>query len=289
MQAFLNRMKILTKYLLLGTIFILSLSFSNSNPLSESEANLVFNRVVKSVNSIQTMKFTLNNEERIGKSMMKGTQKVSMNVDPFQCHITMIEPGKGEELVYAGKKYDYQAIYEPAGFPYFQIELDPYGPLMRKNNHHTIFDLGYGKMMSILQYHMKAGEYKMTVSEMLRGDKGVYKIEIEFINFKYYNLKIDRVEKLTAFANRLYVNDYMLSELNDIDLGDDLKVGSIIKVPNAYAKKIELYIDKANGLPLSQIVYDEIGVYEKYDFSDLKINISIPEKRFESEMLGKTI
>ena len=117
----------------------------------------------------------------------------------------------------------------------------------------------------------------------------MYKIAIEFINFKYYNLKVDRVENLTAIADRLYVNDYMLSELNDIDLWDELKVRAILKVPNAYAKKIELYIDKANGLPLSQVVYDEIGVYEKYDFSDLKINISIPEKRFESEMLGKTI
>jgi len=282
-------MKILTKYFLLGIILILNFSFSSNNPLSESEANLVFNRLVKSVNSIQTMKFTLSNEERIGKSMMKGTQQVSMNIDPFQCHITMIEPGKGEELVYAGKKYDYKAVYEPSGFPYFQIELDPYGPLMRKNNHHTIFDLGYGKMMAILQFHMRPGDYNMKVSEILRGDKEVYKIEIEFINFKYYTMKVDRVEKLTAIAKRLYLNDYMLSELNDIDLWDDLKVGSMIKVPNSYAKKIELYIDKANGLPLSQVVYDELGVYEKYDFSNLKINISIPEKRFESEMLGKTI
>lgn len=282
-------MKTVSKYFLLGIIFILSLSFTDSNSLSESDSNVVFNELIKSVNAIQTMKFTLKNEERINGKMMKGTQKVSMNVNPFMCHITMIEPGKGEELVYAGAKYDYQAIYEPAGFPYFQIELDPYGSIMRKNNHHTIFDLGFKSMMSILQHHMKSEEYKMTVSEIVRGDREIYKIVINFTHFKYDYYIIDRVQSLSAIANSLYLNDYMLSELNNINLFETLKVGSSIKVPNSYAKKIELYIDKKNGLPISQIVYDEIGIFEKYDFSDLIINVTISGKRFESENLGKTI
>ena len=275
--------------IILGFISFFTLSFSSNNILPVEESQLIFSRLTEKINSIQTMEFTLTNQERIDGKMLKGIQKVTMNTLPFQCHITMIEPGKGEELIYAGAKYKNQAIYEPSGFPYFQIELDPYGSLMRKNNHHTIFDLGFKKMMTILDYHMKSSVYQMKVTEMEMDKKEIYKIEIDFTNFKYYNLKVDRAETVSDVAKRLYVSDYMLSVMNNVSFYDNLKLGSTIIVPNAYAKKIELYIDRSNGLPFAQVVYDDHGLYEKYEFSDLKINIPIPEKRYDAEMLGKTL
>lgn len=282
-------MNLACKSFILGFISFFILSFSSNNILPLEESQLVFSQLTEKINTIKTMEFILTNEERIEGSMLKGIQKVTMNTSPFQCHITMIEPGKGEELIYAGSKYKNQAIYEPSGFPYFQIELDPYGSLMRKNNHHTIFDLGFKKMMMILDYHMKSSAYKMTVTEMEMDKKKIYKIEIDFTNFKYYNLKVDRTETISDIAKRLFVSDYMLSVMNNVNYYDNLKAGSTIIVPSAYAKKIELYIDRSNGLPFAQVVYDDHGIYEKYEFSDLKINIPIPEKRYDAEMLGKTL
>jgi outer membrane lipoprotein-sorting protein len=117
----------------------------------------------------------------------------------------------------------------------------------------------------------------------------VQKMTITFSDFKYVSIRIDRKERLSELAERLTLNDYMLYELNNIDVSSELKVGSTLIVPTAYAKKVELYIDLTTGLPMTQIVYDDKGVYEKYEFSDLRINFPISEKRFNSEMLGKSL
>jgi outer membrane lipoprotein-sorting protein len=282
-------MRTVVKFFIPVLILLSSLSFSSSNEYSESDAKAAFKQLDNMVRSITSMEFTLVNSERIKNRMMKGKQRVSLTTQPFRCHITMIEPGNGEELIYAGAKYDYQAIYEPKGFPYMQLELDPHGSLMRKNNHHTIFDLGYTKMMSVLNYHMKNSPYIIDLSQMTLNAKEVQKMTITFSDFKYVSIRIDRKERLSELAERLTLNDYMLYELNNIDISSELKVGSTLIVPTAYAKKVELYIDLTTGLPMTQIVYDDKGVYEKYEFSDLRINFPISEKRFNSEMLGKSL
>ena len=282
-------MRIVLKTLLLGFCFITSLSFSSSNSLNENGSMHVFESLDLSIRSSSSMQFTLVNYERIGKRMMKGKQKVSLIPSPFQCYILMIEPGDSEELVYAGERYSNFVIYEPNGFPYIQLELDPKGSLMRKNNHHTIFDLGFGKMMEILKFHMHASSYEMSIDELRIDRKDIQKLSIEFTNFSYSKIVIKQKESLSDLANRMMLNDYMLYEINGIGLTDQLKVGSNILVPSAYAKKIELYIDKASGYPVSQIIFDDKGLYEKYEYSDLVINSFIPESRFKSENLGKSL
>lgn len=266
-------------------------SFSFSIPKSDGNegASLVFSELDESIKAINTMAFTLTNYERIDDQLLKGIQKVVMTTKPFRCHVTMIEPGDGEELVFAGEKYNNNAIYEPNGFPYIQLELNPNGALMRKNNHHTIFDLGYATMMEMLKFHMNQSEYTLDLSEFEIDGRVVLKLSIDFINFSIVDQMLTETESLNSLAKRLKLNDYMLSELNSIDISDDLKKGSKINLPSSYAKKIELHIDADSGLLVSQIVYDEKGVYEKYEFSDVQVNIVIPENRFDSEMLGKAM
>lgn len=282
-------MKTIFKSIVVSLLVLLIQSFSSSRIFDEAESNSIFTSLDSKIASINTMQFTLVNHERIGDRMMKGKQKVSLITQPFQCHIVLIEPGSGEELVYSGAKYNNFAIYDPNGFPYVQLELDPHGSLMRKNNHHTIFDLGFGKMMAILKYHMKNASYTLKVEEVKINGEDVQKLSVEFVDFSYKRVSIDKKQTLSAFADSKMLNDYMLFELNKIPISDQLKVGSSIVIPSAYAKKIELYISKESGYPISQLIYDDKGLYEKYEFSDLVINFPIPEKRFNSENLGKSL
>ena len=47
-----------------------------------------------------------------------------------------------------------------------------------------------------------------------------------------------------------------------------------------YAKKSVVYIDRINYLPLKQEMYDDKGLFEKYEFLNLKINPTIYEEEF---------
>ena len=280
-------MKTVSRYIFLSVIFALSLSFTASEAPNERDARDVYKRLNESVAAIKSMEFNLVNYERIGDVVLRGEQQVTLTTSPFQCYILMIEPNKGEELIYAGGKYDFRAIYEPNGFPYLQFQLDPRGDLMRKNNHHTIFDLGFKSMMKMLNFHMAESEYKLEVSDVVLENKQAYKLSIDFTQFTYRSFEIVKKESISDLAARLMLNDYMLSLLNDRDISDILKVGSEITIPSSYAKRIELFIDKKNGLPFSQKVFDDKGLYERYEFSKLVINRPVSDDRFNSEFLGK--
>jgi outer membrane lipoprotein-sorting protein len=277
------------KYLLLGVTILFSFAFSLKTNLTSPEAQKAFTDLIVAIDAIKSMAFTITNHERIDGKMLSGTQRVSLTTEPFQCHISMINPGKGQELVYAGNTYEQQVVYEPAGFPYIQLELDPYGSLMRNKNHHTIFFLGFKKMTDIIQFHMSRSPFSLDAEKIKLDGKTYTKISIEFINFEYKKTKVFKEESVTSFSERMALCDYMIAEFNDLDLDDELEKDSELVVPSAYAKKFEILVDPDSGLPYKMMAYDEKGIYEHYEFVDLVINNSIPAARFDAKMLGKVL
>ena len=67
---------------------------------------------------------------------------------------------------------------------------------------------------------------------------------------------------------------------------NDVKEGQTIKVPNAYGKQTLLLIDKENFLPVSNTVFDDQGLYEKYEYIDLQINCVILPEEFTKNYKG---
>lgn len=82
-----------------------------------------------------------------------------------------------------------------------------------------------------------------------------------------------------AIGKKLAISEYKIKELNDI--GDDVKPGQKIKIPSAYAKKTTLYIDKSNYLPIYHKMEDEKGVYEVFEFKDLKLGVNFTATDFD--------
>jgi outer membrane lipoprotein-sorting protein len=73
----------------------------------------------------------------------------------------------------------------------------------------------------------------------------------------------------------------MIMQINQgIDSYDDIKAGQQIKVPNAYARKTVLYIDKETYLPIVQKMYDEKSLFAHYEFHNLQLNPAIRAEEF---------
>jgi outer membrane lipoprotein-sorting protein len=73
----------------------------------------------------------------------------------------------------------------------------------------------------------------------------------------------------------------MIMEINeDVDDYNDVSAGQIIKIPNAYARKTLLCIEKKTNLPLLQAMYDEKGLFAQYEFYNVQVNPSITEAEF---------
>ncbi|MCC6516216.1 MAG: DUF1571 domain-containing protein, partial [Chitinophagales bacterium] len=57
--------------------------------------------------------------------------------------------------------------------------------------------------------------------------------------------------------------------------------GQKLKIPSSYAKKTTLYIDKSNLLPIYHKMEDEKGIYEIYEFKDLKLGVNLTDANFQ--------
>ena len=63
----------------------------------------------------------------------------------------------------------------------------------------------------------------------------------------------------------------------------DISAGQIIFIPERYAKSIVLFVNKISKLPVIEMMYDDIGLFERYEFRKIKLNPEFPENVFSKD------
>jgi hypothetical protein len=167
-----------------------------------------------------------------------------------------------------------------------KLHLDPHSSLLMKEQHHPLYKAGFGSVKAILETNIKMREgedlskYVKILGTVTYDGKECWKVELNVPDYKIINHTVKADEKTVwVLGKKLALPEYRIKELNDI--GDELKPGQVIKIPNAYAKKTTLFIDKATYLPIYQKMEDDLGVYEIYEFRDLKLNVKFTDADFE--------
>ena len=174
-------------------------------------------------------------------------------------------------------------------FPWFNLNLDPYGSLMRKDQHHTVFDSGFDLMSSILHRELAQIGNDTASHIFYKGivtwqERPAFHIEMANPDFKYSTYHVQLGEDLNSIANKLNVNEYAILELNkDVDFYDDISPGQELQVPSSYAKKMVLYIDQEYMLPLVIKVFDGKGLYEQYAYKKFSLNPKFDKEEFTSD------
>jgi len=274
--------------------FILHSSFFilHSQGQEKTSPRAVIDEMLTSIDRIKTLKYKIKQFERIEGEMIIADQDIKLSVSPFKVYAYVNLPDEGAEFIWVEGKNDGDALVNPNGFPYINLNLDPYGKILRKNQHHTIFELGFDYMAQIMRAALARTddnfdnycEYKGTIKW---NNIDCHKIVIEYDEFKYVPYVVGEGETVLSIARKLGLSEYMIVEINPaVDNYDDVKAGQQIKVPNAYAKKTILYIDKRNNLPIVQKMYDEKGLYEIFEFHNLQVNPLILEEEFTKDYKG---
>ncbi len=268
------------------SLFLFSFSYKKSKTLSNSRE--LIDKVIDAVNNVKTLRYKLQCNERIKGRMQYFESKVKLQVSPRKLYLSL----KGPEVLWTQGTNNGDALVNPAAFPYMNLNLDPYGSLMRKDQHHTIHEMGFQYLTDILKDGIKkAGDkfdkYFTVVGEDTFYGKPCWKLSITFPDFAWYSYTVKKGENITTIARMLKVSEYMVLTNNPkISWYNDVKEGQTIKVPNAYGKQTLLLIDKENFLPVSNTVFDDQGLYEKYEYIDLQINCVILPEEFTKNYKG---
>jgi hypothetical protein len=266
---------------LIGICLIFA-SFSNKQPHKAHGSMEMLNAVLKSISTTKTLRYDLQRNERIKGKMNFTESKVKLQVIPRKLYISI----DGQEVLWIQGANNGNALINPGTFPYINLNLDPMGSLMRKNQHHTIHELGMDYLAEILKNAMKNYAETLEKHFVILGEekymgRACYKLSIAFPDFAWVPYTVKKNETIISIANNLHVSEYMILEKNPTaSWYSDVTAGQVIQVPNAYAKLFLLMIDKEHMLPISEKIYDDKGLFETYEFYNLQVNTPIAAEEF---------
>jgi hypothetical protein len=248
-----------------------------------SSCRELVNKTLKSIREVKGLKYHLKVIERGKKGYNFYESKVKFHRNPRLIYLYI----KGIEVLWLQGKNDSRALVKPNAFPYFNLNLDPMGNLMRQDQHHTLHEMGYDYFAGIIQHTVdrlddRYDDFFVCEGEERTNNRPCYKIVINNHEFAYVDYRIGEGESITSIARKLRVAEYMILEKNPKfrDYFDILKSGQIIKVPNWYAKTVVMYIDQLYFLPISIRVDDEKGIFEEYNYHFLQVNPKFEEGEF---------
>ncbi len=241
---------------------------------------------LKSIKEIKGLKYHLKITERGKKGYNFYESAVKFNRNPRLIYLYI----KGIEVLWLQGKNDGRALVKPNSFPFFNLNLDPMGNLMRQDQHHTLNEMGYDYFAGIIQNTVdKLGDkfdsyFELAGEERING-RPCYKININNKDFGYTDYTIGEGESITSIARKFYIAEYMILEKNPKfnDYFDILKKGQIIKIPTWYAKTVTIYIDELYYVPISIKTSDDKGLFEEYNYHFLQVNPKFEEGEFNRD------
>ena len=248
----------------------------------------MFRKMMASIDGIKTLSFRLDKTERIKGKMMPGSQDVKLNVTPHRAYLKVHVPNKGAEVLYREGENNGNCKVNPNAFPYMTLNLDPDGDILRKDQHHSVKELGFkytGDLLNYVytKYKSKINDYVSINGEVVFDGRKCWNVTLVNKEYKIESYTVQSGENILKIARKLRLDEYALLELNDLRSFDSVKPGQVIKVPNSLCKQIEMYIDKENYLPLYQKLFDEKGLMATYQYTNLKINPHFHADEFNAE------
>lgn len=240
--------------------------------------------------AVKTLKYRLYKKERLTNGKFRESEiQVKYQKKPFACYLYMYSPDAGVEVLYQEGLNNGKAYVNPNKklVSFIDFDFDPMGKTLRKDEHHTLFENGFEYMRGILKAVMKLAddedkfeEYCQVQGEVNFKGRACHKVQLQYPPFAWVDYKVQAGEDLVKIARKLNLSEYMILEKNKLSFYNSVKAGQVIKVPNVYAKKVILYIDKVNLMPVYQEVHDDQGLFELYEYSNLLVNPTLAADDF---------
>ena len=268
------------------SFFIAILLGSSFESRKDIKPAKILHQMYDSIKNIRTLRAKVSGLERDEKKYISSLSEYKVLTAPRKVYL--INKEKKLEVLYNPALYGSKALVKPHTFPFVTISLDPTGSIMRKNQHYSINEIGYGFIGNSVA--LTISKDKDGVANFIYKGKAVknghscYLLEYENKNYTYVDYNVGEKETASGLAAKLGVNDYLLRDKNNLvnDFGY-LKKGSVLKVPSLYCKKAVLFIDEKLFLPISISLYDDAGLFESYDYLSVEINKPFADDDFKKE------
>lgn len=268
------------------TCFLLIYVFTGAgNKTGTITCKEIIGQMLDSISVIRTQRYTVKATERVDGHLLFAESRIKINTTPRK--IYFFNPSKNIEVLWVQGISD--ALVHAGSVPMMNFNLDPYGSLMRKDQHHTIFELGFQYVGSVIANTITKApkdfdRHFLYAGSVIYDNKDCHQVVIDYPEYKYIEYITGKGETVTSISQKLNTSDFKIRHINDLSsYFGAIREGRKLKIPIPYANKAIVYIEKKTALPLSVKIYDEEGLFESYDFYSAVIN-----KPFAANEFSKT-
>ncbi len=230
------------------------------------------------MNSINNLSGRIKRRERVKGSMLAGDLRFKLMTRPYKLYVYNFAPDDGAELLFVKGWNNDKVLVHPNKFPWINISLNKHSEELTKNGHHPLTAIGFEYTNNVVKHLLKEHADDFDKFVTYDGKKNWYGkqmdvIKIAYDDYKFENYTVVGNENLFDIDAKLKVPAYKILELNSkVNNFLDVKAGQVIKVPNVYAKEMVIMVDPDNHLPVVQLIFDDKGLFEKYEYSEVKVN-----------------
>ncbi|OON69333.1 hypothetical protein B0919_08575 [Hymenobacter sp. CRA2] len=241
-------------------------------------------RLSASINKLQTLRCNVKANERHADGYQQARTLMKIGASPLRIYL---RNQKGIEVLWVQGQNGGDAWVYPGKFPYVTVSLDPNGAIMRRNQHHAVLDAGYGVIADLIRIPPQRSEayrrsFRYTGDTTIQG-RLCYLLRSDFPQFRYVSYKTTGGETAAKIAERFGCGEFRIAQRNDLGYEDVLPAGKTLQVPNAYGSRTILCVDQKMMLPLAVAVWDDKGLFESFEFSQVVANQPIPAAEFTKD------
>ena len=245
-------------------------------------------RLTTAIQALKSMRCNAEARERVNSKIVADYTIMKISFNPYRVYL---KNQKGVEVLYVTGQNSNEAWVYPAALPYITLSLDPNGSLMRKGQHHSALQAGFGTIANLLAGSDGHGDNAFTHSFRYAGDSTVqgqlsYVLRSDYPQFRYVAYRVGKNETIASVAAHFGCGEYRIVERNGLSVDSKLAEGQVLQVPNAYGRRVIVVVDARTYLPASVTVYDDRGLYEKYSFLNVVANQPIPLAEFSKDYKG---
>lgn len=252
-------------------------------------ARSLMNQMYRAIDSYETIFFDMKSKERIKDSYEIRSMHFRVKNNPYKVY--MRDLNSGVEVLYRQGWNDNEAYINPNGFPWTNVSLDPYGSRMRSRQHHTIVSSGFAytrKLFQRIEKQLQAEGQDFNRFFSYKGlgtwnGKKCHKIYIEYPDYTYTSYTVKRTRNIGELCEELLLPEYKVREINRLGTSSRVRAGKTLRIPTAYAKKVIFYLDPNNYLPVLQFIYDDKGLYEKYEYTRIKTQPKVARQEWTTD------
>ncbi len=248
----------------------------------------LISRLSSAIENLKTLRCNVRAQERIAGKYQQARTAMKMSFSPYKVYL---RNDQGIEVLYVTGQNGGDAWVYPNSFPYVTLSLDPNGSIMRKSQHHSALEAGYGTISELLDGSGQRVTPGFEKTFRYTGDTTVvgrpaYVLRSVYPQFRYVSYKPTKAETTKTIAAKFGCGEYRILERNGLSVGATVPAGKTIQVPNAYGSRITICVDQKLYLPLVVQVNDDKGLFEKFEFSDVVANQPIPAAEFTKGYKG---